>query len=655
MRAAAGKARAAYPRRPEFAAAALLWSPAMEAAPTRIEKPLYRLLAYMRLTPGGYVLGGVLTLLYAAFFLLVPLVIRDIVDALENARGEVGRSILWLVLVSLSLALARLFSRIVMFNIGREIEFRIRNDYFAHLQSLPQSFYLAHRTGDLMSRAVNDINSIRMFLGMGFLNLLQTPVLFAGALVVLLPVDPVLTLVALAPFPLFVLITRHYSRYMFQANLAGQEQLGKVSTVVQENASGALVVKAYDLPDLERERFEDQNQELFRRMMKVGVMQTTMFAGVGLVPSLSAALVLWLGGQRVQAGLLGSEDLWLFWILIGMLTFPTMMLGFVVSITQRGLAALERLGAVLDIVPSIRDREDTADVSRIAGRVEFRNLTFTYPGSYVPALKGIDLVVEAGATVGIVGPVGSGKTTLVNLVPRLLEVDDGSILIDDVDLNRLPVHLLRSSIAMVPQDSFLFSISVAENIRYGVPDADIEEVRRAAARAQVEREIDEFEDGFDTVVGERGVTLSGGQRQRVALARAMILRPSILILDDSLSSVDHGTEEAILGDLEGRRRGRTCFIVAHRISAVRHADQIVVLENGRITERGTHRELVKLDGFYARLHRRQELLSELEVGDGDVGEVVPVGDSATLHAALPRQAERPRRAPVPPSPLKEPA
>ena len=583
----------------------------MEGDPAATRKPLARLFAYMRLAPGAYVVGGILTLVYVGFFQLLPLAVRDIVAALEGA-GDVGRPIRWLVLVSIGFAFGRLFSRLVMFNVGRDIEFRIRNDYFAHLQSLPQSFYLAHRTGDLMSRAVNDINSIRLFLGMGLLNLLQTPFLFAGALVVLLRVDVTLALWCLAPFPLFVLVTRHYSRFMFQANLAGQEQLGKVSTVVQENASGALVVKAYDLADMERERFEEQNQELFRRMMKVGVMQTTMFASVGLVPSLSAALVLWLGGQRVQAGLLGSEDLWLFWGYIAMLTFPTMMLGFVVAITQRGLAALERLGAVLDIVPSIRDREDVAEVSEIAGRVEFRNLTFTYPGSYLPALVGVDLTVEAGSTVGIVGPVGSGKTTLVSLVPRLMEVDDGQILIDGVDLNRMPVQLLRSSIAMVPQDSFLFSISVAENIRYGVPDAGREEVRRAAARAQVEREIEEFEDGFDTVVGERGVTVSGGQRQRVALARAMILHPSILILDDSLSSVDHGTEEAILEDLEGRRRGRTCFIVAHRISAVRHADQIVVLEDGRITERGTHRELVELGGFYASLHRRQELLSELE-------------------------------------------
>ena len=583
----------------------------MEGDPAATRKPLARLFAYMRLAPGAYVVGGILTLVYVGFFQLLPLAVRDIVAALEGA-GDVGRPIRWLVLVSIGFAFGRLFSRLVMFNVGRDIEFRIRNDYFAHLQSLPQSFYLAHRTGDLMSRAVNDINSIRLFLGMGLLNLLQTPFLFAGALVVLLRVDVTLALWCLAPFPLFVLVTRHYSRFMFQANLAGQEQLGKVSTVVQENASGALVVKAYDLADMERERFEEQNQELFRRMMKVGVMQTTMFASVGLVPSLSAALVLWLGGQRVQAGLLGSEDLWLFWGYIAMLTIPTMMLGFVVAITQRGLAALERLGAVLDIVPSIRDREDVAEVSDIAGRVEFRNLTFTYPGSYLPALVGVDLTVEAGSTVGIVGPVGSGKTTLVSLVPRLLEVDDGQILIDGVDLNRMPVQLLRSSIAMVPQDSFLFSISVAENVRYGVPDAGREEVRRAAARAQVEREIEEFEDGFDTVVGERGVTVSGGQRQRVALARAMILHPSILILDDSLSSVDHGTEEAILEDLEGRRRGRTCFIVAHRISAVRHADQIVVLEDGRITERGTHRELVELGGFYASLHRRQELLSELE-------------------------------------------
>ncbi len=601
----------------------MLWSPVMDGGSAGSQKPLGRLFAYMRLAPRAYVLGGILTLLYVGCFQLIPLSVRNIVAALEGPQAVLQRQVVYLVLAAVGLALSRLFSRVVMFNIGREIEFRIRNDYFSHLQSLPQSFYLAHRTGDLMSRAVNDINSIRMFLGMGLLNLLQTPVLFLGGLVVMLRVDASLTLWSMASFPLFVLVTRHYSRYMFHANLAGQEQLGKVSTVVQENASGALVVKSYDLSDLERDRFEDQNQELFRRMMRVGVMQTTMFAAVGLVPSLSAALVLWLGGQRVQAGLLGVEDLWLFWGYIAALTFPIMMLGFVVSITQRGLAALERLGSVLDIVPTIRDRDDTARVSEVAGRVEFRNLTFTHPGSYLPALEGIDLTVEAGSTVGIVGPVGSGKTTLVSLVPRILEVEDGEIFIDGVDLNRMPVQVLRSSIAMVPQDSFLFSVSVAENIRYGVPDAGLDEVRRAAARAQVEREIEEFEDGFDTVVGERGVTLSGGQRQRVALARAMILHPSILILDDSLSSVDHGTEEAILGDLEGRRRGRTCFIVAHRISAVRNADQIVVLENGRIAERGTHRELVELGGFYARLHRRQELLSELELELEDGGAVIP--------------------------------
>jgi len=576
--------------------------------------PVRRLLSYMRRAPGRYTVGALLTLGYAVSFQLIPLAVRQLALALEKATGspDVARPVAWLIFVSLLHAAFRLGSRIVMFRIGRQIEYQIRNDYFEHLQRLPQSFFHANRTGDLMSRAVNDINSVRLFLGMGLLNLIQTPVLYLGAIVVMLSHDPMLTLWALSPYPLFVLVARLFGRRMFRANLAGQEQLGRLSTAVQENASGVLVVRTYGLENEERRRFAEENDTLYRKMMSVGLIQTTMFTTTGLLPALAAGFVLLFGGRAVEAGRLGSEDLWLFWVYIGMLTFPTVLLGFVIAIVQRGLAALQRLGEVLDKVPSIRDREDLVPVTHIDGAVRLERLSFSYPGSAKPTLTEVSFEVQPGQTVGIVGPVGSGKSTLVSLIPRLLEIPDGTLFIDDTDLNRLPVRLLRSSIAMVPQDSFLFSTTITENIRFGKPDASLEEVHAAARRAQVFEDIEDFSDGFDTLVGERGITLSGGQRQRVALARALILEPAILILDDSLSSVDHGTEEAILRELGSAKRGRTCFIVAHRISAVRDADLILVVEGGRITERGKHDELVRAGGFYAKLHRRQQLEEELE-------------------------------------------
>lgn len=576
----------------------------------------------MRQARGPYLVGALLTVGYAILFQLVPLAVRRIVAAMgEGGAQRVLGPVRDLVILSLVFALFRLGSRIVMFRVGRQIEYRLRNDYFAHLQRLPQSFFDSHRTGDLMSRAVNDINSVRLFLGMGLLNILQTPILYAGALVVMLGIDPVLTLWVVAPYPLFILITRLFGRRMFAANLAGQEQLGRLSTTVQENAAGVLVVRSYGLEEQERRRFEEENQGLYSKMMKVGWINTSMQSVVGLLPALTSGLVVLVGGRAVQAGRLASEDLWVFWIYIGMLTFPTVLLGFVISITQRGFAALQRLGEVLDTVPSIRDRDDVVEMEAIRGRIELDGLRVSYQAEGGPAaLGGVDLEVEPGQTVGVVGPVGAGKSTLVSVIPRLLEVEDGQVRIDGVDVNRVPVGLLRTSIAMVPQDSFLFSTTIAENIRFGRPEASMEEVREAARKAHVLEDVEDFPHGFETPVGERGITLSGGQRQRVALARALLLDPGILILDDALSSVDHATEEAILRELATARGGRTCFIVAHRISAVRTADFIVVLEGGRVVERGTHDELVASGGFYSKLHRRQKLEEELEELDSESGE-----------------------------------
>jgi ATP-binding cassette subfamily B protein len=562
-----------------------------------------------------YALGAVLTLGYAICFQLPPLAVRSILRAIESdaGRNAIQAAVVWLVGVAALVALFRLASRIVMFRCGREIEYRIRNDFLAHLQRLPQSFFNATRTGDLMSRAVNDINSVRLFLGMGLLNIVQTPVLYAGAIAVMLAIDPLLTLWVVAPYPLFIGIARLFGRRMFVANLAAQEQLGAVSASVQENASGTLVVRAYALEDQERARFEVENQGLFHRAVRVAKISAAMQPVIGLLPAFAMMLVLWQGGRAVLTGRLMSADLWVFYMYIIQLTFPTFILGFVILLVQRGLAALQRLGEVLDIVPSIRDHAEVADLDRIEGGVELRRLRFAYPGfESRPALCDVSLRVEAGQTLGIVGPIGSGKSTLVSAIPRLLEVPDGTVLIDGADVNRLPLQLLRSSIAMVPQDSFLFSTTIAENIRFGCPDAGLDEVREAARRAHVLGDIEEFGHGFDTPVGERGVTLSGGQRQRIALARALILDPALLILDDSLSSVDHTTEELILKELRTAKAGRTCFIVAHRLSAVRDASRIIVLDSGSVIEEGTHEELIRAGGFYAQLYRQQQLEDELE-------------------------------------------
>ncbi len=574
-----------------------------------------RLSVYVRRNATYYAVWAVITLVYVVGFLAVPKLLGRTIDAIR-AGAEPDLVVLWAVglgIVGVVTGGLRFFSRVLVFNAAREIEYELRNDLFAHLQRLPQSFYFGWRTGDLMSRCVNDLNSVRLLLGPALLSLLQTPVLFLGTFAVMVTIDWQLALLVLLPYPLFILFARSFGRSMHRWSIAVQEGLADLSNQLQETISGIAVVKAYAMEDVTRKRFAEANEALLGRHLRLTRVQGAMPAITGLLPSLGLLMALGIGIPKVGSGAMSAGDFFTFAMLIVQLTFPTFILGWVFALVQRGGAAMQRIDEVLATEPSIADRQDREELDTLRGEIEFRGLTFRYPGSgRAPALRDVDLRVPAGTTLGIVGPVGSGKTTLASVVPRLYEVDDGQVFIDGVDVNRLPLQTLRSGIAMVPQDAFLFSMSLAENVAFGLPDADPSRIAEAVERAQLTKDLAELPSGLATIVGERGVMLSGGQRQRAALARALALRPSILILDDTLSSVDAATEEAIQRCLAEVFEGRTVIVISHRISSVRDCDQIIVLEHGELTEQGTHKELLLQGGFYARLARQQALEDELD-------------------------------------------
>lgn len=580
-----------------------------------VRAAIARLWGYVARNRGYYTVWALLTLGYSAAFLGAPILSGRTVDAAEAwYRGEVPLdrvTILAVVLAGVGIVggVLRYFTRVLVFNAAREIEYELRNDLYAHLQRLPASYFFGQRTGDLMSRCVNDLNSVRLLLGPGLLSTLQTPILLVGALSVMLWMDWQLALLAFAPYPLFILIARTFGRGVHHWSIMVQEGLGDLSNQLQESISGISVVKTYAMEPVMARRFERTNEDLFHRHLRLVRMNGLMPAITGLLPSLGLLLVFAVGGSKG----ISKGEFFTFAMLIYQLTFPTFIMGWVVALVQRGSAAMQRIDEVLATEPSIADRPDVADVEEVRGEIEFRDLTFRYGGeAREPALKGVSFRVPAGSTLGIVGPVGSGKSTLASVIPRLFEVDDGQVFIDGVDVNRIPLRVLRSSIAMVPQDSFLFSMTLAENVAYGLPTMDAERVARAVERAQLTRDLVELPRGLATVVGERGVMLSGGQRQRTALARALALDPKILILDDTLSSVDAETEDAIQAGLAEVYGGRTVVIISHRVSSVRDCDRIVVLEDGEVTEQGTHKELLLHGGLYARLARQQALEQQLE-------------------------------------------
>lgn len=572
-----------------------------------------RLAGYLGRHRIRYAVGGLVTLGYAAVFAVVPMLVAWAIRAVEQGlpSEEVWRRCGALVAATVGRGALRYWSRTILFNAARQVEYEIRNDLFAHLQRLPQSFFQRWRTGDLMSRCVNDLNSVRLMLGPGVLSVVQTPILYAFVLAAMFSLDPLLAALVLVPYPLFIWIARAFGRSMHRSNLDAQEGLAALGSQLQETIAGISVVKAYAMEPATAARFAQANERLFRAQLRLIRVNGAMPAIASMLPAAATWIVLLVGGQRIESGRMEVATFFAFAMFIYELTFPTFIMGWVFALVQRGRAAMQRIDEVLSVRPSIADRPDAVAVERLRGEIEFRRLSFRYDAGREEALREISLHVPAGSVLGVVGPIGSGKTTLASLIPRLLEVPDGQLFLDGIDANRIPLRTLRSSIAMVPQDGFLFSMTLAGNVAYGLPTEDRAAVLEAAQRAELAKDVEDLPHGWDTLVGERGVMLSGGQRQRTTLARALALRPAILILDDTLSSVDAETEAAIRRGLREVFSGRTVVVISHRVASVRDADQIVVLDDGWLVERGTHAELVAGGGLYARLAQEQALEDEL--------------------------------------------
>jgi ATP-binding cassette subfamily B multidrug efflux pump len=510
-------------------------------------------------------------------------------------------------------------TRWLIIGVSREIEFDLRNDLFRHLEGLSYSFYQRTRTGDVMARATNDLNAVRMGIGPAVMYSANTLAFMSGALFFMLHISPKLTLYAFAPLPIVSIVIQRMGKQIHLRFERIQAMFSDITARVQENLSGVRVIRAFAQEGPEISRFEQDNDEYIRRSIKLVRIRGLMWPSLELMLSCSIILVLWLGGREVLQHRINLGDFVAFNTYMVQLTWPIIAVGWVIDIFQRGTASLARIQQLFEEKSEITDVDVPArDVPQeVQGAIEFRDLTFRYPANEENkepplVLKNVNLKVPAGKSLAIVGPTGSGKSTLVDLIPRIYDAEPGSVLIDGRPIREFPLELLRKNVGFVPQETFLFSDTIRENVAFGAVDASDAEIRAAADAASIANEIEEFPEGFNTMVGERGITLSGGQKQRTAIARALLRNPKILVLDDALASVDTQTEDRILHHLRRLMQGRTTVFISHRVSTVRDADQIAVLDKGEIVELGNHEELIARNGYYTELYNKQLLEEELE-------------------------------------------
>jgi len=587
-----------------------------------LPKSLRPLFPYLKKYRRGYIVGTICVFCNNGVWILFPLVLRLAVDSLHHGvthRKLVNYSFLLMAVAGVK-SIFQFLTRWILIGISREIEFDLRNDVFRHLEGLSYSYYQRTRTGDIMARATNDLNAVRMLLGPAIMYSANTIVFTAGALAFMLSISPRLTIYAFLPLPVVSIVVQYFGKQIHERFEKIQAMFSEISNRAQENFSGARVIRAYVQEEPEIAAFDAANKEYIARSLKLVRLMGMLWPTLETMLGLAIVLVLWLGGREVLYGRITVGGFVAFNTYMVQLTWPVIALGWVINIFQRGTASMGRINEILLEKPEIEDSPAVNAVrggagstqigpTQMKGDIEFRGLNFAYNG--VPVLHDVNLRIPAGSSLAIVGPTGSGKSTLASLIPRIYDAAPGSVWIDGRPVRDYSLEWLRRQVGFVPQETFLFSETVRENIAFGKEDATDQEVRAAAQAANIATDIEDFPEQYQTLVGERGITLSGGQKQRTAIARAIIRNPRILILDDALSSVDTHTEDKILNHLREIMQDRTTIFISHRVSTVRNADTIAVLHAGRVVELGTHDELLARNGYYSDLYNKQLLEEEL--------------------------------------------
>jgi len=555
---------------------------------------------------------GILALLVVnAIGVYLPLLIRNAIDKLEVTFSftEISRSVILILLLASVMWVIRMASRISLFGTGRQVEFDLKQKIFQHLLTLEPAYFAQNTAGDLINRATSDVDNIRRLVGFAVLSLANTLFAYALTLPVMLSINVGLSLAAIAVYPLILLLVQVFSDRLRNEQLAVQQELSGMSELIQEDMSGIALIKIYAQEENECRAFRQLNQHLLDANLTLAKTRNILFPVLGGVASISLLILLWFGSRAIADGSITIGDFIALILYVERLIFPTALLGFTITAYQRGEVSIDRIEAILTVQPEIQNKPDiiSLPVAKVRGDIIARHLTYSYPGASDPALLDVNFTIQPGETVAVVGPVGSGKSTLANALPRLLDIAPGQLFVDGYDITQLRLEDLRAAIAYVPQDSFLFSTTLKNNIRYGNPLSEQPAVEQVAQQAQIHTEVLNFPQRYETLVGERGITLSGGQRQRTALARALLVDAPVLVLDDALASVDNQTATAILQNLSTGTQRKTVLFISHQLSAAATADWIMVMDRGQIVQSGTHAELVQQPGLYQSLWNRQKL------------------------------------------------